>query len=384
MADEYTPVVMNALVEKTTIAVTDAVLLEDSEDSDAWKKLLLVWDISRINNGAIAYYRATADTNAARGVALSLAVSEASSGDKIHIRAGTYDCNDLFVSGVYYYFEDGAIIDYTGSVKVALFENKTATDAIIYIDGYGSFRNRGNAGNHKNIFQFAENGTITGRIIANDLTSDLGLVFYGAVGGELFIKFNTSVSDVFFDIFNGIDVTIIGNKITAAEAIDIDSAVAGTLNIYVNKIIATSEDSAITIGGGGDGATNRINVYNSVITSSAGAISDAQVTSGGVYFYNCIFSSFKDYEFEDAGVTLYNCNNVGGGIIKSFYGDVRQLTDSILSLNELSADPSDPAEGCSVMWQSDGTGAGGDGDIMMKITAGGVTKTITLADFSEL
>ena len=30
----------------------------------------------------------------------------------------------------------------------------------------------------------------------------------------------------------------------------------------------------------------------------------------------------------------------------------------------------------------DGTGAGDDGDIMMKITAGAVTKIVTLADFS--
>jgi len=51
---------------------------------------------------------------------------------------------------------------------------------------------------------------------------------------------------------------------------------------------------------------------------------------------------------------------------------------------ELSADPSDPSEGESVIWQSDGTGSGDDGDIMMKITAGGVTKTTTLVDFSAV
>lgn len=55
---------------------------------------------------------------------------------------------------------------------------------------------------------------------------------------------------------------------------------------------------------------------------------------------------------------------------------------STKSLFELSADPANPGEGKSVIWQSDGTGAGDDGDIMVKITAGGVTKTITLIDFS--
>jgi len=55
-----------------------------------------------------------------------------------------------------------------------------------------------------------------------------------------------------------------------------------------------------------------------------------------------------------------------------------------LALNELSADPNDPDEGKSVLWQSDGTGSGDDGDIMMKITAGGVTKTATLVDFKAV
>jgi hypothetical protein len=54
------------------------------------------------------------------------------------------------------------------------------------------------------------------------------------------------------------------------------------------------------------------------------------------------------------------------------------------SQTELAADPADPAEGKHIIWQSDGTGAGDDGDIMIKITAGGVTKTATLVDFSAV
>lgn len=53
-----------------------------------------------------------------------------------------------------------------------------------------------------------------------------------------------------------------------------------------------------------------------------------------------------------------------------------------LALTERSSDPSNPSEGMSVIWQSDGTGSGADGDIMIKITAGGTTKTVTLVDFS--
>ena len=55
-----------------------------------------------------------------------------------------------------------------------------------------------------------------------------------------------------------------------------------------------------------------------------------------------------------------------------------------LIFREIDADPADPGEGLSVMWQSNGTASGDDGDIMMKITAGGVTKTVTLVDFSAI
>ena len=53
------------------------------------------------------------------------------------------------------------------------------------------------------------------------------------------------------------------------------------------------------------------------------------------------------------------------------------------SFTEKSADPDAPAEGSAVMWMSDGTGTGDDGDILIKIQAGGEAKTFTLVDFSE-
>ena len=53
-----------------------------------------------------------------------------------------------------------------------------------------------------------------------------------------------------------------------------------------------------------------------------------------------------------------------------------------LILKERTHDPDNPAEGNSVIWMSNGHASGDDGDIMVKITAGGVTKTVTLVDFS--
>jgi hypothetical protein len=53
--------------------------------------------------------------------------------------------------------------------------------------------------------------------------------------------------------------------------------------------------------------------------------------------------------------------------------------DGAITFRELSADPSNPDEGSSALWMSDGTGSGNDGDILVKTTAGGTTQTKTLA-----
>jgi len=54
-----------------------------------------------------------------------------------------------------------------------------------------------------------------------------------------------------------------------------------------------------------------------------------------------------------------------------------------LKIAELSADPSDPDEGNFVLWMSDGTELGDDGDVMWMAQAGGVVKYGTLVDFSS-
>jgi hypothetical protein len=68
----------------------------------------------------------------------------------------------------------------------------------------------------------------------------------------------------------------------------------------------------------------------------------------------------------------------------SFTGDGSPMQFGTLWLREQSSDPPAPSEGMAVMWMSDGTGAGADGDVLLKITSGGATKTATLADFSAI
>jgi hypothetical protein len=67
----------------------------------------------------------------------------------------------------------------------------------------------------------------------------------------------------------------------------------------------------------------------------------------------------------------------GGG---NFVGDQANLRQ--LQLSERSSDPAQPAEGTSVVWMSDGTGKGDDGDILAASTAGGSTTYTIIHDHS--
>lgn len=62
--------------------------------------------------------------------------------------------------------------------------------------------------------------------------------------------------------------------------------------------------------------------------------------------------------------------------------DTKLDVNGALTIRKLSADPADPDEGGTVIWRSDGTASGNDGDVLLKSTAGGITKLKTLDDFS--
>jgi hypothetical protein len=55
------------------------------------------------------------------------------------------------------------------------------------------------------------------------------------------------------------------------------------------------------------------------------------------------------------------------------HNDGISLVCRYLVFSERVTDPADPAEGQAVMWMSDGTGSGDAGEIMLKVTTGGVT-----------
>jgi len=113
-----------------------------------------------------------------------------------------------------------------------------------------------------------------------------------------------------------------------------------------------------------DGSANATGSYNFFLGAYTRALADGD-TNELVLGYNAIGAGSNSVTLGNTSVTK---TVIRGAIIGT----------------ERSSDPADPAEGTYALWQSNGTGSGDDGDILIKITAGGTTKTATLVDFSTL
>jgi len=84
------------------------------------------------------------------------------------------------------------------------------------------------------------------------------------------------------------------------------------------------------------------------------------------------------------------CHNQTDGVISTGAGDINLTPDSnvvqinnVLKIIERSSDPSEPSEGETIIWMSDGTGKGDDGDVIIAVKANGVTRYGTLFDHSS-
>ncbi|HAF39770.1 MAG TPA: hypothetical protein DCG72_12345 [Gammaproteobacteria bacterium] len=84
----------------------------------------------------------------------------------------------------------------------------------------------------------------------------------------------------------------------------------------------------------------------------------------------------------DTAITRVSAGLVAVGDAGSVGDASGGIRVSELQLLEKSADPSAPSEGNGIIWMSDGTGSGDDGDVMITVTAGASTKTGTLFDHS--
>ena len=170
-------------------------------------------------------------------------------------------------------------------------------------------------------------------------------------------------------------------------------------------IFKVDEDKDVYIGrnidAAGDVSGNRV-FGTTVIRSFAHVLADTYVRATGS---DGVQSSRDDPLFKwldttagensfraDVGASVWalGSDNKGNGTFTDLItvtsnaanASVTTLTGAgggILSLKECSAQPADPSEGHCVIWQSNGTGFGNDGDLCKITQAGGVLTTNTLS-----
>ena len=109
---------------------------------------------------------------------------------------------------------------------------------------------------------------------------------------------------------------------------------------------------------------------------------------------NSIFVSYANASFPYIGLrdnapapkfALWNPRSDGAVVIMAGANETLSFPAvGGIGIRASTAEPGDPADGNMSIWLSDGTGSGDEGDVMVKITVGGVTKTATLIDFSAI
>jgi hypothetical protein len=188
-------------------------------------------------------------------------------------------------------------------------------------------------------------------------------------------------------------------NLAAGTGIGYDAPATGA---EVALLLETETGPVLTITGSGNQTINGNLTMSSGKIITADRININQLLSMSSFWGGIKIGSDDQYAFSSVASPAYN-SNFDVAIGRSAANTIRiagstgqtsgqidgtapghLLVTGTIGTQELSADPADPAEGTHVIWQSDGTGAGDDGDIMMKITAGGVTKTTTLVDFSAI
>ena len=168
------------------------------------------------------------------------------------------------------------------------------------------------------------------------------------------------------------DICVFNKQLTSAEVAEIYNS--GNVMNMRNHSAFTNVVSWWKMGDdqdavGSNGIRDYVSGFHGTLTSGASIVDEATLPSDAL-------DSLSTSTSGSLGIGLENSDEV-----LHVYGNTK--LEGPLILNERTYDPDNPEEGNSVIWMSNGNGSGDDGDIMIKITAGGVTKTVTLVDFSS-
>jgi hypothetical protein len=245
-------------------------------------------------------------------------------------------------------------------------------------------------------------------LVLEDITASEGDAYLVANQNKFYINFDTpSAIGAYFQINKTTNETTLSGTATAAsftattgETINefsSDGTLAGNSDTAVptEKAVKTYVDGIASVSFGSSTQVPYMNVngddfiYSSNLTFNGTKLTTDDFAAGSLIDMNGgtgkIQLSYSSYQEAAADVTptsgygsLYHKND-GRIYMKNDSGEKYDLTNA--SGYERSSDPSTITNGY-VIWQSDGTGSGDNGDIMIKVNDGTTTKTITLIDFS--
>lgn len=244
---------------------------------------------------------------------------------------------------------------------------------------------------------------------SNNITfTGVGSAFNGSIGSiaktDVANSFIVSSVGYMMDLFNsngsGSGLRVRGNNIALsvndASAVE-RFRVEGDGDIFALNLSAGTKTNVVYIdpstkelfegaapGGVSFGTSTQIPYMN---PGGTDFIYSALMTFSGTQLNAQSFKTNVNYTFTE--IASAGTPSAGTGILfektdnlpyfKNDAGNEYDLTNA--SGYEKSSDPS-AITGGYVLWQSDGTGSGDDGDIMIRINDGSTTKTITLVDFS--
>lgn len=192
-------------------------------------------------------------------------------------------------------------------------------------------------------------------------------------------------------LLTGIDTGT--NTLTFSDEIGIALSDSIDWAVIQGATVSTFDDKADLSGGNtfsGDqdisGQVRLGNLSFPIRLNSTGSTGIMEINSATVFVFRSANASGR-LDFQTAGTNV--AMSLGSSQQVDFKGILTAeqglISSKGITQEPLSSDPADPANGDYVVWVSDGTGSGDDGDVMFKITdSGGTTKIGTLIDYSAV
>ena len=180
---------------------------------------------------------------------------------------------------------------------------------------------------------------------------------------------------------SGSDRTTFSSEVTFSDEVIFNADITGAVNFTgavtsetsFERVTATNDASLLQSGANSAVLLDRLGLNN----SQRFDIKNVQNATAADRHLNMKFNADSG---DIAGLNVRVGGNVGVNIGLADY-DLQ--VDSVISMLERSSDPAEPGEGVSIIWLSDGTGYGNDGDICIASQAGGTTRKAVLFDHSE-